>query len=47
MEAIIIIGCATYVCWQGVKTDYNDYEDSDFTQENEQKQHHNDTFWPL
>ena len=45
MEAIIVITCAVYLYWQGVKGEYDDDDTCGIHQENEQKDNKNDSFF--
>ena len=47
MEAIVIITGAIILWRHSVKDDYQEEDYSGIYQENEQKQHHNDNFWPF
>ena len=46
MEAVIVIGCALFLVWHGIKDQYEDDGSNGTYQENEEKHNNNDSFWP-
>ena len=46
MEPFVIYTCSIYFFYRGVREQYQD-DSAGIYQENEQKQHHNDNFWPF
>ena len=47
MEAIIIISGGVFLTYWSVKDEFRNNDESGIHQENEEKQHNNDSFWPF